>query len=148
MFIQNKGEPLNINGNLVVMSHRIDVTRGQEVKIEFISSKNDHRQGIEISLDKRKGYIEVNDQKLNSPVFWRDTAPSSFVFKCFPKKNVGQLNIWNIWQYTDQDERVDAWIGNAGIIVHQEDQGASLFRCSNGTGDIDFDDLVFRVTVL
>ncbi|PLR79589.1 hypothetical protein CVD25_22450 [Bacillus canaveralius] len=146
MFIKNKGEAININGSLVVMSHRLEVNTGQDVKIEFIRTKNDFRQGIEFSLDKRKGYIEVNNQKLNSPVFWVDTAPSTFIFKCFPKKETGQLNLWNIWQYND--DRVDAWIGNAGIIAEQEDEGIFIFRCSNGIGDIDFDDLVFRLILL
>lgn len=68
MFINNKGEAININGSLVVMSQRLDVKTGQEVKVEFISSKNDYRQGIELSLDKKKGCIEVNNHKLNAPV--------------------------------------------------------------------------------
>ncbi len=146
MFIKNKGEAININGGLVVMSQKLEVKTDQYVKIEFIRSKNDYRQGIELSLDKRKGCIEVNNQKLNSPVFWKDTAPSTIIFKCFPKKETGQLNLWNIWQYID--DRVDAWIGNAGIIVEQEDEGIFLFRCSSGIGDIDFDDLVFRLILV
>lgn len=146
MFIKNKGEAININGSLVIMSQRLEVKTGQNAKIEFIKSKNDYRQGIELSLDKRKGYIEIKDQKLISPIFWKDTAPSTFIFKCFPKKEIGELNIWNIWQYVD--DRVDAWIGNAGIIVEQEDAGIFLFRCSNGMGNIDFDDLVFRLILL
>lgn len=89
MFIKNKGEPIKINGSLVVMSQRLEVKIGQDVKVEFIRSKNDFRQGIELSLDKRKGYIEVNNKKINSPVFWKDTAPSTFIFKCFPKKETG-----------------------------------------------------------
>ncbi len=143
MFIKNNGETININGSPVVMSQRVEVKIGQNVKIEFISSINDFRQGIELSLDKRNGYIEVNKQKLNSPVFWKDTAPSTFIFKCFPKKEMGKINLWNIWQYTDN--RFDAWIGNAGIIVEQEEEDIFLFRCSNGIGDINFDDLVFRL---
>ncbi|WP_141769950.1 hypothetical protein [Bacillus massilinigeriensis] len=146
MFMKNKGEAININGSLVVMSQRLEVKTGQDIKIEFIRSKNDYRQGIEFSLDKRKGYIEVNKQKINSPVFWKNTAPSTFIFKCFPKKEIGQINLWNIWQYTD--DRVDAWIGNAGIIVEQEGEGIFLFRCSSGIGDIDFEDLVFRLILI
>lgn len=131
---------------VVVMSQRLEVKTGQDVKVEFIRRKNEYWQGIELSLYKRKGYIEVNKQKLNSPVFWKDTTPSTFIFKCFPKKETGQLNLWNIWQYIDG--RVDAWIGNAGIIVEQEDEGICFFRCSSGIGDIDFDDLVFRLILM
>jgi hypothetical protein len=114
--------------------------------VEFIGSENDYRQGIEIYLDKSKGYIEVKDQKLNLPDFWKDTAPSTFLFKCFPERETGQLNLWNIWVYTDN--RVDAWVGNAGLIIEQKGEGVFLFRCSNGTGDIDFEDLVFRLILL
>ncbi|MCG1021456.1 hypothetical protein [Sutcliffiella horikoshii] len=145
MFIKNKGEALNINGSQVVMSKRFEVKLGQDIKIEFISCRNEYRQGIELSLDKRKGYIEINSQRIKSPVFWQDSAPSSFIIKCFPHNQVGQLNLWNIWDF---DGGVEAWVGNAGIIVEQEDDNNFLFRCSNGIGDIDFNDLVFRLTVI
>jgi hypothetical protein len=148
MFIQTNGEPVVINGVQVVMSYRVEVKKGQEVKIDFISSKSSFRQGIEISLDKRKGFVEVNSQNLFTPVFWKDTAPSSFVIKCFPKKNEGQLNIWNIWQqHFNPEGRIDAWLGNSGINIEQLGTSSYQFRCSNGIGEIDFEDLVFQVTL-
>lgn len=62
------------------------------------------------------------------------------------KKETGQINLWNIWKYIDG--RVDVWIGNAGLIVEQEDEGIFLFRYSSGIGDIDFDDLVYRLILM
>lgn len=147
MFINNKGQPVTLNGNQIVMSHRVDVVKNQEATIEIISCNNEYRQGIELSIDKRKGFIEVNNQKLTAPVFWLDTAPKIFTFKCYPVKNMGKMNIWNIWQFSKQEDRVDAWIGNSGIQVKQEDEKTLVFHCSNGVGDIDFNDLVFKLTL-
>ena len=115
-------------------------------KWNLLEEKMNIDKALNYHCIKEKGILKVNKQKLNSPVFWKDTTPSTFIFKCFPKKETGQLNLWNIWQYIDG--RVDAWIGNAGIIVEQEDEGICFFRCSSGIGDIDFDDLVFRLILM
>lgn len=147
MFIEHKGKPLNIDGNQVVMSHKVEVVKNQEVRIELISWKSEYRQGIEVSLDTRKGMVEVNGEKLSDPIFWTDSAPRCFAFKCHPRKAIGHLNILNIWQHRDSEGRIDAWVGNAGIIIHQEEEGSFLFSCSNGIGEVHFDDIVFRIRV-
>ncbi|BBI32302.1 hypothetical protein [Cohnella abietis] len=146
LFIEKKGESLDINGKKIVMSHRIEVSKEQVLTIEFMDSEATCRQGIELSVDKRKGQVEINGELLTAPVLWGDTAPKTVAVKCFPKKATGQINIWNVWYYTGQD-RIDAWIGNAGMHVEQINDKTHILHCSNGIGDFDLNDLSVKVTL-
>ncbi|WP_148134548.1 hypothetical protein [Candidatus Formimonas warabiya] len=142
-----KGGPIDYNGKNVVMAKKIPVKSGQEVEIEILRFNGDSKQGFEVSIDQRKGYIEVNGQKLNSPIFWTDTAPRTFSFKCFPKKTEGIMGIWNVWKNIEYKENTDAWIGNAGLYVERIDDEKTILHCSNGIGDVNFDDLVLQIKI-
>lgn len=112
-----------------------------------MSFKDSSQQGIENSIDQRKGYIEVNDQKLNALVFWTKTAPKVFEFKCYPKKSEGVMNIWNVWRNVEYKDNVDSWIDNAGLYIEQLEDNVFVFHCSSGRGSVNFDDLVFKVRI-
>lgn len=129
------------------MSHRISVIKAQEIEIEILHYNGEFQQGFEISIDQRKGYIEVDGQKLTIPVFWTNTAPRRFSFKCFPKKTNGIMNIWNVWKNVEYKENIDAWVGNAGLYVERTDDESMIFHCSNGAGNINFEDLVFKMEI-
>jgi hypothetical protein len=146
LFIQKKGEPIEVNGKKIVMSHRIEVSKGQMLKIEFLNSENKYRQGIEFSVDKRKGQVEINGEVLTAPVLWVDTAPKTVAVKCLPKKSSGQINIWNVWNYTGED-RIDAWIGNAGMFVEEICENEIVLHCSNGIGELNLNELIVKVTL-
>jgi len=140
-----KGGPIDCQGKSVMMSYKIPVAKGQEVEIEFLQYNETYQQGFEVSIDQRKGFIEVNGQRLNAPVFWTNTAPKTFSFKCFPKKPEGLMNIWNVWQNIEYKENIDSWIGNAGLYVEQMEDGELIFHCSNGMDQVNFEDLVFKM---
>lgn len=142
-----KGGPIDYQGKSVMMSYRIPITREQEVFVEILKYNDKYEQGFKVSIDQSKGLVEVNNQRINAPIFWTKTAPSIFSFKCFPKKNIGVMNIWNVWNNTQYKGNVDAWIGHAGLYIEQEEDGAIAFHCSNGMQQVDFEDLVFRVRV-
>jgi hypothetical protein len=129
---------------------KMPIKKEQVVVIEFLSFMETFHQGIGLSIDKRQGDIqvfEVDNEKIKHPVFWTDTAPRIVKIKCFPKKQDGYLHIWNIWRHSD-DGGADAWIGNAGLYEELQEDGSLLFHCSNGVGDVDFNDLIFKVTLL
>ncbi|MDA8235191.1 MAG: hypothetical protein M0Z31_10400 [Clostridia bacterium] len=147
MLANAKGEPIDYEGKSVMMSYKIPVLKGQEVEVEFLDYNDTYQQGFEVSIDQRKGTVEINGQKLSAPVFWTHTAPKIFSFKCYTKKTEGFLNIWNVWQNIEYKDNVDAWIGNSGMFVEKLEDGALIFHCSNGVGEVNFDDLVFKVKV-
>lgn len=147
MFIANSGGPIEMDGKLIIMSQRFEVVTGQEVRIEFIESSSIFRQGIELSLDRRKGLLEINGENLHAPVLWVDTAPGTVVVRCYPNKSQGQLNVWNVWQYSSADERIDSWTGNAGMNVVKLDEKSYEIICSSGIGEVNFSDLRFKLTL-
>jgi len=143
-----KGGPIVYQDNNVSMSIKLSVAKEQEIEFEFIKFDKRFRQGFEVSVDKKKGYIVVNEQKLVSPIFWTDTAPNKFMIKCFTLKDQGEINIWNIWQNIKYQDNIDAWIGNSGLYIIDEGNNIFTFHCSNGLGEVCFDELVFKVKML
>lgn len=147
MLSDAKGGPIDYQGRSVMMSYKIPINKGQDVFVEILKYNDIVEQGFEVSVDQRKGLVEVNDQKINAPIFWTKTAPKTFSFKCYPKKTTGVINIWNVWRNIEYKDNVDAWIGHAGLYIEQDEDGAIVFHCSNGIQQVDFEDLVFRVKV-
>lgn len=143
-----KGGPIDYKGKSVEMSCKIPVTKAQEIKIELLHFKENYQQGFEVSIDQRKGHIEVNGEKLTNPVFWTNTAPRTFSFRCFPKKTEGIMNVWNVWKNVEYKENIDAWVGSAGLYVERIDDESIILHCSNGIGDISFEDLVFKMKII
>ena len=148
MLAEAKGGPINYQGRDVMMSHKIPIINGQEILVEILKYKNDAvEQGFEVSVDQRKGVVDVNDQKIKAPVFWTETAPKIFSFKCYSKKATGVINIWNVWRNINRKDRVEAWIGNAGLYIEEDGNGTVIFYCSSGVHQVDFEDFVFSIKV-
>lgn len=148
MLSDAKGGPIDYQGSSVMMSYKIPINKGQDVFVEILKYNDTVEQGFEVSVDQRKGLVEVNDQKIKAPIFWTKTAPKTFSFKCFPQKITGVVNIWNVWRNIEYKDNVDAWIGHAGLYIVQDEDGSIVFHCSNGMQQVDFEDLVFRVKVM
>ena len=151
MLAEAKGGPICFEGRSVIMGYEIPISKGQEVIVEFLKCSDDELvdQGFEVSIDKRKGYIEIYDQKFNHPVFWTKTAEKTLSFICHPKKDNGGLLIWNIWRNLEWGSKaaVHAWIGNAGLYVEDDGSGTVVLHCSHGINEVDFENLVISVTV-
>ena len=145
MLADAKGGPIDYNGKNVFLSYKMPVRKGQEVEIEFMEYDKNYHQGIEVSIDQRKGEVDINGQKLVSPVFWTHTAPKIFSFVCNTKKEQGTINLWNVWQNIEHEEGIDAWIGNSGLYIERLENDTLIFYCSNGINGVNFSDLVFKI---
>ena len=142
-----KGGPIDFEGKIVGMSYKVPVTKAQEIEVEILQFNEYPQQGFEVSIDQREGYIEVNGRKLTAPTFWTSTAPRMFSFRCFPKKTEGIMNIWNVWENVEYKENIDAWVGNAGLYIEKIDDESIVLHCSNGVGDVNFEDLVLKIKI-
>jgi hypothetical protein len=147
LFIEAKGGPILINNIPTFMSIKIPIWNGQRLDISFLYFDNQPRQGIELSVDSNKGHVEANGQIVQSPVFWTDSAPKEFEVICIPKGTSGFVNIWNIWQLSPTTT-IHAWTGNAGIQVDNNTPGTFILNCSNGINEVNFTNIVFRITVV
>ncbi|MBL0386937.1 hypothetical protein JJB07_09750 [Tumebacillus sp. ITR2] len=146
LFIQNKGEPIDFDGSPIHMSYRFQVVHGQTIDIELRSSNSTLRQGFRMNLANKKSYFVVNEQQIHSLVIWFDTAPPSFSVVCFPYKGEDTISMWNVWQHHSQRESdCNAWVGNAGMRVEEQPDHTLVFSCSDGAGEIDFDNFVFVI---
>jgi hypothetical protein len=52
-----------------------------------------------------------------------------------------ELKIWNVWRVNSV---VQAWVGNAGIVINEEG-GVTKLECSGGADLVDFSTLVFHI---
>lgn len=58
----------------------------------------------------------------------------------------GAIAFWNIWRYPKAD-RIDSRIGNSGLYADETSPGVYVLHCSNGIGEVDFEDLVVEVRI-
>lgn len=86
------------------------------------------------------GEIEVNGQRHTEMILWADTSPESVFFTVVSKKAC-ELKVWNVWRVNDM---VQAWVGNAGILITEEG-GITILECSGGTEIVDFSTLVYKI---
>jgi len=132
-FIAQDGAPLEVNGQTVVNIYRRVVCEGQKISVRARTTMTVPSQGIRMKLSN--GVIRINDQNLKEVVIWIDTAPEVFEFSCHPKTGPSsELKVWNCWR--DAYGIVQAWVGNAGMVVEEADDRVTL-ECSTGTREFD-----------
>ena len=138
-FAANTGAPVHLDGKVVVPIYSVEVSakrRGFTI----------HRQHAAdspvpgLSLQARTGEIEVNGRRSSHIVLWADTSPQRVDLAVLSGSGC-TLNVWNVWRNGDS---MDAWLGNAGMVVTQGD-GVTTLECSSGPGDVDFSDLVVDI---
>ncbi|MCP2517545.1 MAG: hypothetical protein ACN6OP_21095 [Pseudomonadales bacterium] len=138
LFIESKGQPVEVSGKLVYMVDRISISKSQRVTVSFESKSSVWRQGIHLST---VGMFEVNGQKIrNAIVLWEDSAPQSVEFSIISRD--GLCNIKNVWDVGDGV--MHSWHGGAGMQIVEDEFGRHYF-CNDGHAELRFDNLVFSV---
>ncbi|MDR6356279.1 hypothetical protein Q3H58_002950 [Pseudomonas psychrotolerans] len=90
-----------------------------------------------------KGKIEINGQSHSEVILWADTSPDVVSFSVFSKLGC-DLKVWNVWR---SGNLVQAWVGNAGLIVTENKNSVKL-ECSGGDENVDFCALVVQIDYL
>lgn len=139
-FRESRGQPIQLDDKTVYGIYRRNISGKQPLEIRFRHTSEDPVQGLRMKLDK--GSLVVNGQELKDVVLWADTSPETVSIECQPAGRGGELKIWNAWR--DDTGAMQAWIGNAGIVVDEEGDVLTL-RCSDGIGPPDFDDLIVEI---
>jgi hypothetical protein len=99
-------------------------------------------------LKARGGDVLLNDQVLDDVVLWSDTAPRLVTAELRPKskRKPMSLRVWNVWR--DDAGTMQAWIGDAGLVVEDEHAGSVILACSDGFDQPDFGDLRVKLTLV
>ncbi|HSC14144.1 MAG TPA: hypothetical protein VLI71_03465 [Gammaproteobacteria bacterium] len=86
-----------------------------------------------------KGTLLVNGESLKDVVLWMDTAPDRVELVCNVKPTGAELRVWNCWR--DAEGIMQAWMGDAGIVVVDISSDRTVLRCSDGSHAFDPVDL-------
>lgn len=143
LFRESRGKPIVLAGREVHMMYEFAGPAAQdELSIRFAPPSPARDQALRIRADG--GLLEVNGQALEDVVLWSDSTPELVVVGFQPAGDKMSLRIWNAWR--DPAGTMQAWIGNAGILVEHH-HGSTVLRCSDGFDDPTFDDLVATLTL-
>jgi len=138
-FQRSRGAPVQVGERLVYPIFQKKIKAGRS---SFLARrlKSSMQPVAGLRLKVVKGELEVNNQRHSEVVLWEDTSPESVFFSVLSKTDC-ELRIWNVWRVNDF---VQAWVGNAGIVISEKGNIINL-ECSGGTEAIDFSTLVFQI---
>ena len=134
-----QGAPIEVDGVLVQMMYELPpIEAPTELRVELETSSG-RPQGLR--LKARGGDVLLNDQMLDDVVLWSDTAPPLVTAELRPtaKQEPMRVRAWNVWR--DDAGTMQAWIGDAGLVVEHTHPGTVLLRCSDGFDRPNFGDL-------
>lgn len=139
-----KGAPIEVDGQTAQMMYELaPLSEPAELRVALETSSS-RPQGLR--LKARNGEIVVKDQALEDVVLWTDTAPPETVAELRPNgKKPLAIRVWNVWR--DEAGTMQAWIGDAGLVVEDEGSGAVTLHCSDGYDEPSFDDLRVKLTL-
>jgi hypothetical protein len=145
LFQAAQGGPIEWGGQTVRMMYDLaDLGPASTLTVKFLSVSKKRPQALRLTA--KGGQFKVNDQTLEDVVLWSDSAPETVEIRLRPPKGgTMTARIWNAWR--DPSDAMQAWIGDAGIVVDEPGPGSVLLRCSDGFDTPSFDDLVVELRV-
>ncbi|TCO37327.1 hypothetical protein EV646_1245 [Kribbella antiqua] len=143
-FVESRGEPIELDGRLVHMSHVMSPLPAGVLKIRMRTT-GDLEQGVGVSADG--GWLMVNGERSKRFALWTATAPDCVEIDVKPLRGREGLSvrIWNIWKHERWASPM-AWISNAGLLVEPSGDAAVTLHASAGPGEPTFEDLTIDVT--
>lgn len=138
-FVANRGQPIDHEGRQVHLSVQLPVTVGDELRIRLVRAAADPIQGLKVRAEHAE-MAAVNDVgKLF--VIWDDTARGETVVRIQKAKPGASVILRNVWKHGADGAMIQG-LRFAGMTQEIDDAGALVFRCSDGRGEPDFDDLI------
>ena len=124
----------------------LSVHNRQRIKVRFISSNSENRQGIRIAIDVGKGNLTINGELGTEFVLWEDTCPKECEVECLSDE--GYLSVYNVFERNEQGiMRRNSQMAYSGMILEQK---GNIYRyyCNDTGKKTDFDKLVFEIELL
>lgn len=140
---QKSGGPISIDGRELHSTYAVPVKDGELLKLDFLRSVPRPVQGI--MLTAKRCQLEVGGAGAKSIELWTNSAPAHVEFRVVRAKAGASVDVVNQW--LDEKFGTSHHINNAAIAVEPQPGDELLFRCSDGLGDTDLEDLVFQLSV-
>ena len=79
----------NIDCN-IIRWEVLSINPKQRLKVKFIGTRSEYRQGIRIAIDSGKGKLTLNGVSGREFILWEDKCPKEFEIECiYLKKEIG-----------------------------------------------------------
>ena len=125
----------------------LSINNKQHLKVRFICTNSENRQGIRIAIDAGKGTLITNGVTGRAFDLWEDECPKEFEIECISDE--GLISIYNMFEKKD-------WTGRNNIYSQMDYSGMILeqngniyrYKCNNAELQDDFDKLIFEIELL
>lgn len=138
-FLASKGSTITRNGLDIFPTITIAVRNGSGLRLRRLGASSRRAQAMKLAVDR--GALNVNGVSAPTVALWTHTAPATA--DLIVEGAASQVTFWNAWSIDGIDT---SWVGNAGMTATEDDQGLTI-RCSDGVGEVSFDDLVLWLGV-
>jgi len=144
-FIESKGAPLDVNGQVVQQIDKLKIREGLVV-VKLISPLNGS-QGVCLKAPGG-GIVLSNGSTAEAVHIWNEGGLPSTIEHAV-RCPTGELRIWNVYRIRHRNGTIteEAWTGNAGMVVTAIDGNTRTYECSDGTGDFNPRDFIFSVSL-
>ncbi|QUQ63783.1 hypothetical protein [Kutzneria sp. CA-103260] len=140
----SEGAAIDFDGVTVRLRHVVPaVAGGSRLVVEFEDYVDEPVQAVCCATSK--GMFEVDGEKSRRLVFWADNSPR-VVTATLTNRVPAEVVLWNAWRRGA--DGIDAGLRYAGMTVTELGERHWRFRCSDGIGGPDFDDLVFTARIV
>lgn len=133
---------ITYQGLVLHRRYTLGVGERDVISIRFVSFTEDYVQGLRVSAHNCQVSIERFTEK--ELVLWTDTAPEQVQLTITKAKNAAALTFINVWKDRQHKTMLYALTSSA-INVAESETGGFLLRCSDGSGQPDFGDLVVQI---
>lgn len=139
VFQRARGAPIEMNGRIILPIFQMKLPPGRrKFLVRRLKSSSASVTGLCIKVVK--GEVEVNGGLYPEVTLWADTSPETVSLSVLSKSSC-ELKIWNVWR---ADDLVQAWVGDAGLVVSQTEKSIRL-ECSGGDEGVNFSALVVQI---
>lgn len=133
-------ETLTKSDRPVLLMDVVQVTQGQTVRLEFLASASDWRQGVWLGTH---GILEVNGAEATQFVFWEDTSPPTSHVHVVASD--GLLRLCNVWDRVIGLGHHESQSVTSGMVKRIREDGSFLYNCNDTGFHPKFDKLTFVI---
>lgn len=135
---------ITVDGDRVRAAFGLPVPAGATLRLRRRFASTARPQGLRLVADVD---LLVGDTAARDLTLWTTTAPDVVEVRLATDRDT-TVQLWNTWW---SDGVAQAWLGNAGFLIETDltgDDPVVVLWCSDGVGEVSFDDLVVAVEVV
>lgn len=124
----------------------LSIQKEQRLKVRFISTNSENRQGILIAIDAGNGILTTNGVSGKSFELWEDNSPREMEIECHSEE--GYLSIYNVFERNEQGRICKySQMPYSGMIL-EHNNNVYRYRCNDTGRNTNFDKLIFEIELL